>query len=409
MNLTLIQLVSEQTLQNLLPALALRPGRIIQVKSSDLRFKQTPRHFVDACKVAGLDATDFPLAETIPHDSPDIQETMQCLEAIVARYGTTDLVFNLTGGTKLMSIGAYRVAAAHGIPSLYTDTQNRREFVDAQTGPWASSLPSLAEQVQKLTVPMIMAAQGKDFLEDSFTGPLLEFGREAWRLRLDFHEAISAWTGAIRNSLPRRNKRIDDRPAILRQFLQTPLPSPASAAASDYLDAAAQAGLVRVEPDGRAYLAAEPKKSSVERVSNLLDGAWLELAVADMARSGGRFADLHWSVEPEQRGDDYGETDLIAVDRQKLNLAVISCKTSTEHVSTLEHLSSWRDRARTLGGSHASGHLCLFRAKSPAQASDLCAMGKNMNIQVHIAEAIPACFAEPCTDPLTAPPCSGGL
>ena len=397
MNLTLIQLVSEQTLQNLLPALALRPGRIIQVKSSDPRFLQTPRHFVDACKVAGLDATDFPLAETIPHDSPDIQETMQCLEAIIARYGKADLALNLTGGTKLMSIGAYRVAAAHGIPSLYTDTQNRREFVDAQTGPWASSLPSLAEQVQKLTVPMVMAAQGKDFLEDSFTQHLLEFGREAWRLRLDYHEAISAWTGAIRNSLPRRNGRIDDRPASLRQFLQTPLPATASAAAADYLDAAAQAGLLRVEPDGRAYFAAEPKKSSVERVSNLLDGAWLELAVADMARRGGRFADLHWSVEPEQRGDDYGETDLIAVDREKLNLAVISCKTSTEHVSTLEHLSSWRDRARTLGGSHASGHLCLFRAKSPDQANNLRAMGAKMNIQVHIADAIPACFAAPCS------------
>ncbi len=203
MSLTLIQLVSEQTLQNLLPALALRPGQIIQVKSSDPRFKQTPRHFVDACKVAGLDATDFPLADTIPHDSPDIQETMQCLEAIIARHDKADLALN-----------------------------------------------------------------------------------------------------------------------------------------------------------------------------------------------------LHWSVEPEQRGDDYGETDLIAVDRQKLNLAVISCKTSTEHVSTLEHLSSWRDRARTLGGSHASGHLCLFRAKSPAQASDLCAMGKKMNIQVHIAEDIPACFAEPCSGAL---------
>ena len=397
MSLTLIQLVSEQTLQNLLPALALRPGRIIQVKSSDPRFQETPRHFVDACKVAGLAATEFPSAQTIPHDSPDIQETMQCLDAIVARYGKADLALNLTGGTKLMSIGAYRVAAGHGIPSLYTDTRNRREFVDAKTGPWGLSLPCLAEQVQKLTVPMVMAAQGKDFLEDSFTELLLEFGREAWRLRLDYHEAISAWTGAIRNSLPRRNGRIDDRPAKLRQFLLTPLPTPASAAAADYLDAAAQAGLLRVEPDGRAYFAAEPKKSNIERVSNLLDGAWLELAVADMARGGGRFADLHWSVEPEQRGDDYGETDLIAVDRKKLNLAVISCKTSTEHVSTLEHLSSWRDRARTLGGSHASGHLCLFRAKSPEQANNLCAMGEKMNIQVHIAEAIPACFAAPCS------------
>ncbi len=396
MNLTLIHLVSEQTLQNILPALALRPARIIQVKSSDPRFSQTPRHFADACKAAGLESTLIPPAETINHDSPDIGETMQCLESVIERLGSDYLAINLTGGTKLMSIGAYLVAARRGIPSLYTDTHNRREFVDAGTAPWKTCLPSLAEQVEKLTVPIVMAAQGKEFRKESITEALLAFGKAAWDLRLEYHEPISAWTGKIRQSLPRKkNNRIDDNQEKLRQFLQRPLPPTETDAAGDYLDAAVEAGLLKVNHDGRAYFVAEPKKNSVERISNLLDGAWLELAVADMARHGGRFADIHWSVQPE-RGweEDYGETDLIAVDRNKLNLAVISCKTSTENVSTLEHLSSWRDRARTLGGSHAGGHLCLFRARSPDQAKQIHAMGLNMNVHVHIAEDIPACFAD---------------
>jgi hypothetical protein len=231
------------------------------------------------------------------------------------------------------------------------------------------------------------------------TEPLLEFGKTAWDLRMSHHEAISAWTGAVRKAIPSKGNRIDGNLANLTRFLQTPLPRTSSEAAADYLDAAVQAGLLRVAPDGHAYFATEPRRSGVERISNLLDGAWLELAVANMVRGGSRFVDLHWSVEPNQADEDYGETDLIAVDRENLNLAVISCKTSTEHVSKLEHLSSWRDRTRTLGGSHATGHLCLFRAKSPDQADSLHTMGRNMKVQVHIGDEIPAYFES----------CSGGL
>ncbi len=392
---TLIQLVSEQTMQNLLPLLALRPERVIQICSNDPHFKQIAVNFEKGARKAGSRAEFQTYA--LQSQSPLPEEVRQAHKQLLPVF--PGAIVNITGGTKLMSLGAYLGASEfHDTAILYCDTVNKR-FVQVGRKTLPSSLPAFDSVASLLTVPMVMAAQGKDFREASFTEQLLEFGRTAWGLRMQHHEAISAWTGAIRNSLPRNKNRITDSPAALRQFLQTPLPPAGSDAASDYLDAAAQAGLLRVEPDGRAYFATEPRRSSIERISNLLDGAWLELAVAEMARVSSRFADLHWSVEPEKTGEDYGETDLIAVDRKNLNLAIISCKTSTERVSTLEHLSSWRDRARTLGGSHATGHLCLFRAKSSDQANALHAMGKKMNVQVHIAEEIPACFMS----------CSGAL
>ena len=52
----LLQLVSEQTMQNLLPLLALKPKTVIQVRSADERFKRAAENFKVA--VASLRKTE---------------------------------------------------------------------------------------------------------------------------------------------------------------------------------------------------------------------------------------------------------------------------------------------------------------------------------------------------------------
>lgn len=388
-DITLIHIASGETLQNLLPLLALKPQRVVQICSEDEKIRKSAANLEAAAKMAGCGA-QFQIHQ-LKSSFPKTQEVRHAYKQLLSVF--PGAVVNMTGGTKLMSLGAYLGASEfHDVSILYCDTQHK-QFVQVGNEQLPESLDSFENVASQISVGVIMAAQGKQFHEETITQQLLDFGTAAWDLRGRHHEAISAWTGAIRESLPRRNGRIDDRGQRLRDFLQHPLPRALSPAAENYLDIAAQAGLLTVDADAKAYLKAEPRKSSVEHVSNLLDGGWLELAIAAMAREGNRFTDLRWSVEPDQKGEDYGETDLIAVGREKLNLCVISCKTSTQHVSTLEHLSSWRDRARTLGGSHASGHICLFRAKSEDQARNLKFIGRNMNIQVHIGEEIPAFFA----------------
>ena len=389
---TLLHLVSGERMQNLLPLLALKPNTVIQLCSDDDAILAAAAHTEAAARKAGI-AAEFQIHK-LPGRTPTTEDVRHAHKQLMAVF--PGAVANITGGTKLMSLGAYLGASEfHDTPILYCDTANRR-FVQVGKCPLPAGMLSFPEVAATLAVPVVMAAQGKAFREDTITPELLEFGTTAWDLRSRHHQAIAAWTGRIRNAVPRKNGRIEKSRAKLDAFLATPLPFPENDAACDYLDAAVEAGLLRVSPAGHVTMVATPKPSSVERVSNLLDGAWLELAVAAMARQGSRYGDMHWSVQPpDQTGADYGETDLIAVDRQRLNLAVISCKTSTQHVSTLEHLSSWRDRARTLGGSHAAGHLCLFQARSSDETTRLHAMGRTMGIHIHIGEEIHTHFSTP--------------
>jgi hypothetical protein len=106
--------------------------------------------------------------------------------------------------------------------------------------------------------------------------------------------------------------------------------------------------------------------------------------------------DVHWSIMPENAGDpaDYGETDLVLLDRNELRLAIVSCKSSLKHVSKLEHLSSWRDRARTLGGSYAAVHLAVFQANDPAEVAAMKKLSKAMGISVHAGDEIRSVFSE---------------
>lgn len=293
-----------------------------------------------------------------------------------------------------MSLGAYLGASEFpDSPILYCDTANRR-FVQVGDCPLPTHMLTFSDVSTRLTVAIVMAAQGKKFTADIITPELLAFGKTAWDLHVEHHDQIKTWTADIRKEVPRdQNGRIEKSKTILRQFIEKPLPFPQCDPALDYLDAAVQAGLINVDNSGNCRMIATADKSAIERISNLLDGAWLELAVAEMAQHSGRYGDVRWSVQPASDQDkDYGETDLIAVDRSSLNLVVISCKTSTEFLSTLEHISSWRDRTRTLGGSHASGHLCLFRAKNADQAMNMKNMARSMSVKFHIGEEIPHHF-----------------
>lgn len=391
MSTTLLHIVSGERMQNLLPILALDPSRVIQICSDDPKILAAAAHTEAAAKEAGINA-EFQIHK-LPSSAPSVEDVRHAHKQLISIF--PGAVVNITGGTKLMSLGAYLGASEFpDAPILYCDTANR-QFIQVGHHPLPSEMLTFPDVSDRLTVPIVMAAQGKSFREDAISQSLLEFGKSAWNLRILHHEAISAWTSSIRNEIPRDKKgRIVKNRTQLETFLANPLPFPNSAAACDYLDAAVHVGLLTVTPEGQVQMLAKPSASSIERVSNLLDGAWLELAVAEMIATQSRYSDVRWSVQPDnQAGADYGETDLIAVDRHRLNLAVISCKTSTAHVSTLEHLSSWRDRARTLGGSHASGHLCLFQSRSSDEETRLQTMARTMGLHVHIGLAIPAHFA----------------
>jgi hypothetical protein len=131
MALGLIQLISEQTMQNLLPLLALKPDKAFHLSTPKTAARSV--HIVGAARQAEVASA----AENIRlSEMPSIPETSRAVIRAIAEakgQGFTPVV-NFTGGTKLMSIGAYEAALREQVVSLYVDTDHQ-QFVDGHTGP----------------------------------------------------------------------------------------------------------------------------------------------------------------------------------------------------------------------------------------------------------------------------------
>jgi ssDNA-binding Zn-finger/Zn-ribbon topoisomerase 1 len=78
MPLTLIQLIGEQTMQNLVPLLALKPARVVQLCSQGKKYVAAARHIEAAAREAGVDAAfqTFPLQSAFP-DISDTRDARQ--------------------------------------------------------------------------------------------------------------------------------------------------------------------------------------------------------------------------------------------------------------------------------------------------------------------------------------------
>ena len=130
MPITLIQLVSEQTMQNVVPAIALKPSRLVHLVTPKVAARSG--QIAEAVRQAHVttDLENIQLSQM-----PSLAETRDAIErAIEDVLAAGDLpVVNFTGGTKLMSIGAHQAAAAAEATSMYVDTEFRH-FTDGGTG-----------------------------------------------------------------------------------------------------------------------------------------------------------------------------------------------------------------------------------------------------------------------------------
>jgi len=128
--LALIQLISEETMQNLLPVLALRPARLLHLVTPKVRDRSGPIAVAARHSQIQVDPEPIHLPEM-----PTIRETFAAARNAIREVKQTGglPVVNFTGGTKLMSIGAFSAALQEKVPSLYVDTEYGR-FLDGTTG-----------------------------------------------------------------------------------------------------------------------------------------------------------------------------------------------------------------------------------------------------------------------------------
>lgn len=385
-------------MQNVLPLLALRPARVIHICSRDERFHAAARHIESAAREAGLDA-EFQKHE-LPAAVPDIEPVRHALKQTLSVF--PDAVVNITGGTKLMCIGAYLGASEFPVPMLYCDT-DRQQFI-ALGKHRIPSMPSFAEAARRLTLRIVLAAHGKAPHAWKFTsaGPAqLQFGRRAWTLRrqswdvflgCDFGRSMRDFFQSEKGRIPNAKAKLRALcEADLTEALRDPIPLPVT----EFLSCAAAAGILEALPAGGFRLAQCPAnedlRAHVERAANLLDGSWLELAVLDFISRSSDFVDPHWSVQPRkghsgaEEAQSFGETDVVCLALPQGTLQVISCKSAPP--KPLEHLESLRERSQNLGGRYASATLAVLKPR-PEQVPELRRWEKLLGVRVLIGEQI---------------------
>jgi hypothetical protein len=404
--LSLIQLVSEQTMPNLLPILRLQPAQVLSI-ATESTVDRAPKIQSAALKAGIRFDHEIVRLSSMPSLAETGRALLRCVQT--ARHSGFTPVLNFTGGTKLMSIGAYQQAAAEQVPSFYVDTRAER-LDDGATGPGFLELVggdnSLSSLAPLLNLDILVAACGHLSISP---------GRD-WAARLPaalflFRNPESA-RGTL-ESLHGRNGLFPEgkeprTPAEWLPFLNRPFPlSP------DLRNALLPTGLVRAHGTNQALL----PSSTAEELQNLnsrehipgfhkryfdaaaplqdtlsfLTGSWFEVIVADAMHRSGRFRDIRWSAHVEQHSGALLEEDLVALDG--LGAACVSCKTGSKIRRILPHLEEFQSRAQSIGGRMTRRFLALPALQDPR--GQIRSHAKALGIQILTSEDLnePAPFA----------------
>lgn len=336
-------LVSRQTLQNLLPILHYHPQRVFFLSTRE----------EDASRIA-LEAVlrerGILCEAPVYVDAYDPGHVAHACAALRDRLRGTPLWINLTGGTKVMSLAAYRVFAQTDCEIIYTDTPHARVLVLHPEG--RAPEPLRAD----LDISTYVRANGHVVT----SRPLPSWGT---------HPSLSAFIGqhlmALAPFLWTLRGRLSQGSALYARLpfvrqrgkgLQSLKGRPLlglTAEAERLLAWGKDVGLIqrfRVTSDFvELALADAPARA-------YFCGGWLEEYVEGVARDGGfdhvaRGVSLRWN---ERSAEEKDELDVVILHRYRLH--VLSCKTGAYYKDHLYELESLSKRA---GGLFASATLVI--------------------------------------------------
>lgn len=406
-NLTLIQLISEQTIQNLLPILRLKPQKLVHLVTP----KTAARSAVlkAAAKAAGID----PELESIQLSAmPGIPECFNAVTDALAKVKDGgQSVVNFTGGTKLMSIGAFAAAQTKKAPSLYVDTQDAC-FVDGATSPEMNALLagdwSFTPIRKQLRVDVLGIANGVSRITSGKPWqPMLPLAEHLFQTIADeeaTHAALHGPGGLFPKGLEPRTPKdwltVFDRPIHLPEkvaslAIEAGLVRPGSSATEVLLPDTTRAELDHLAhhqvPDfaARYFKAVAP----MQHTAAFLTGAWWEVIVCDSAQKSALFRDLRWSAQVGDRNGPDTEEDVLALDG--VELVYINCKRGGAKARLLPLLEEVRARAATIGGSFNRRFLAVLQPPQGKVAANLQQQAHKLGIRVITAANVyqPGIFA----------------
>jgi hypothetical protein len=339
-------------MQNLLPVLALRPARLIHLVTPKVRGRSGP--IAVAARDAQIEVDPEPVH--LP-EMPTIRETFAATARAIREVKQSDglPIVNFTGGTKLMSIGAFRAALHEKAPSLYVDTEHGR-FLDGNTGDGILQMlgdnltfHTLQSALRVHTVALAngchSVSRGKDWSKYlPLADHLLTHSEEEERC----HEVFYGADGLCPKGRGPRKKK--DWLVLAEQAL-------------DLSEETGRLGVAAglLQPNDRGGFTLERTATEVQRLQfavTFFTGGWWEVAVVRAANQAGVFSDLRWSASfGAQSANGRLEEDIVGLDG--VQIVYISCKRSAQGQRPLAHLEEIESRARRIGGKFARKFLAV--------------------------------------------------
>jgi hypothetical protein len=128
---TLVCLISNQHVPNLLTVKTIRPDNLVLLVTAGM--KNNADWFLRALAAGGLDYSQKTNIINI-HKENSIAETISALNAACKEWPNGEWIVNVTGGTKPMSIGAYEFAKEKRIKALYIVESDQYTAADLLQG-----------------------------------------------------------------------------------------------------------------------------------------------------------------------------------------------------------------------------------------------------------------------------------
>lgn len=297
----MLALAGEQPMPNLIPIVQYYPRAVCFIVSE--RTEGHARNTIAALRLdrrtKRVDAAIEPSID--PYDIDAAEQS--CLE-VVERFGTEGVIFNITGGTKTMVIGAYQAALRHRLPMVYVVTEKGKILHFNPDGSREEE-----EITAEVSVPVYFAAHGIT------TGV-----KTPWP---DKYQEISFY---LAQNVRGAARVLDAARQCISNSLRPTLVENPTAGERAVAQALADWGLVELVPPGESLLI-QVKRDS--KTCEFLCGKWLEVYVyAACARREDLFDFVAGDVHiRKSAGGELVLNQLDAAVTRRAKLTICSCKT----------------------------------------------------------------------------------
>lgn len=390
MSATLIQIVSEETMPNLLAAMAIKPERIVHLCTPAMAGASAALE-----RAYGQAEVKTSVVTCRLGEHPGMVELNDAVASLIRE--ADDAVVNFTGGTKLMSIGAYAAATRAKVPSVYVDTA-AGSFVDGLSGGGFKALfpygVELARVSRQLTVNGITTANGVERVTGGKPwkeyAPLADFLLRNPAAEQKCHDAAA-------DLLKKEPRSFQQAQAYYKNLYARRLAIPNAVG-----ELAVAAGLLEKRANGfypaskwfskfqgfnlsRGNVPPSLLFGAAEEARwpfSFFNGNWWEIAVMRYLVQQGRYRDLRWSVDAGSRvaSSTDMEEDILGIDN--VNLLYVSCKRGGDKAKLSRVLEDVNSSARRLGGKFAHKILAVFVPLQGLQAKRLASRGRELHIEL---------------------------